>query len=265
MYPSVRDHFNLTSAVDSSPPLSPWRSQPSSLTRPRALPPVSADGGRAAVPQGGRSVPHGADQLRPARQHGGWRGPLLPRQRLLLRHHGVLRLLARREGPGGGHQEVRPPGDLKGCIGGPRPKHRWSHSSDLSSRSAKKRVSVGSLRSEIVHGYKWYYQSLKTKINSIPTNHRQGVGVGGVFTSSNGFISFWKTQHMEAMENAISRSVVYSRTENLVARTTWRFHFSTLLLLGLLCFLWRRSVLCGGWRLLQNLPIPPFGTNGNNY
>ena len=40
---------------------------------------------------------------------------------------------------------------------------------------SKKRVSVGSLCSEITHKNKWYYQPLQTKTNSIPTNHRQGV------------------------------------------------------------------------------------------
>ena len=72
------------------------------------------DGGGAAVPEGSVSVPHGADQLRPARQPGGWRGPFRPRQRLLLQSHGVLRLITRREGPGGGHQEVGPGWTLKG-------------------------------------------------------------------------------------------------------------------------------------------------------
>ena len=43
------------------------------------------------------------------------------------------------------------------------------------SGSSKKHVSVGS--SESVHQNKWYYQPLKTKINSILTNHRHGVGV----------------------------------------------------------------------------------------
>ena len=46
-------------------------------------------------------------------------------------------------------------------------------------RPSKKRVSVASLRCEIVHKNTWYYQPLKTKSNSIPTNHRQGVGVVG--------------------------------------------------------------------------------------
>ena len=40
-------------------------------------------------------------------------------------------------------------------------------------------VSVGSLCSEITHKNKWYFQPLKTKIDSIPTNHPQGVGVVG--------------------------------------------------------------------------------------
>ena len=44
------------------------------------------------------------------------------------------------------------------------------------SRPSKKRVSVGSVCFEIVHKNKRYCQPLKTKINSIPTNHRQGVG-----------------------------------------------------------------------------------------
>ena len=43
-------------------------------------------------------------------------------------------------------------------------------------------VSVGILCSEIVHKNKWYYQPLKTKINSIPTIHQQGVGVVGLCT-----------------------------------------------------------------------------------
>jgi hypothetical protein len=45
------------------------------------------------------------------------------------------------------------------------------------SRLSKNRVSLGSLDSEIAHRNKWYYQHLKIKINSVPTNHRQGVGV----------------------------------------------------------------------------------------
>ena len=35
-------------------------------------------------------------------------------------------------------------------------------------------ASVGSLCSEIVHKNKWYYQPIKTNINSIPTNQGQG-------------------------------------------------------------------------------------------
>ena len=46
-------------------------------------------------------------------------------------------------------------------------------------RPSKKQVSVGSLCSEIAHKNKWYNQPLKTKIISIPTNHRQGVCVVG--------------------------------------------------------------------------------------
>ena len=45
------------------------------------------------------------------------------------------------------------------------------------SRPSKNHVSVGSLGSEILHKNKWYYRPLKTKINSVPTNHRQEVGV----------------------------------------------------------------------------------------
>ena len=46
------------------------------------------------------------------------------------------------------------------------------------SRSSKKRVSVGNLCSEMTHNNKWYYQPLRTRINSIPTNHRQGACCG---------------------------------------------------------------------------------------
>ena len=52
------------------------------------------------------------------------------------------------------------------------------------SRPSKKRVSVGSLCSYIVHKNKWYNQRLKTKINGIPTNHRQAVGVAGLCAAS---------------------------------------------------------------------------------
>jgi hypothetical protein len=45
----------------------------------------------------------------------------------------------------------------------------------------KKHVSVVSLFSEIVPKNIWYYQPLKTKINSIPTDHRQGVGFCDAF------------------------------------------------------------------------------------
>lgn len=38
----------------------------------------------------------------------------------------------------------------------------------------KKRVSVGSLGSEIALKTKWYYQPLQIKLNSIPTNHDSG-------------------------------------------------------------------------------------------
>ena len=47
------------------------------------------------------------------------------------------------------------------------------------SRPAKKHVSFCRLFSEIVHKNKWYYQPIKTKIISIPTNHRHEVGVVG--------------------------------------------------------------------------------------
>ena len=66
------------------------------------------------------------------------------------------------------------------------------------SRPSKNGVPVGSLCSEIAHKNKWYYQPLKTKISSIPTNHRQGAGVVGfcaafmiVFTSTFSLDSFY--------------------------------------------------------------------------
>ena len=40
-----------------------------------------------------------------------------------------------------------------------------------------------SLSSVIVHKNKWYYQPLKTKIKSITTDNRQGVGVVGFYSA----------------------------------------------------------------------------------
>ena len=73
---------------------------------------------------------------------------------------------------------------LKACISDARPQHKWPHSPDLSSRSPscpprKQAVKKTCLCRQPVHKNKWYYQPLKTKINSIPTNHRQGAGVVG--------------------------------------------------------------------------------------
>ena len=69
---------------------------------------------------------------------------------------------------------------LKGGISDFRPKHKWSHSSNISlaarpiSMLSKNRVSLGSLGSEICTQKQLVSTSLKTKINSVPTNHRQG-------------------------------------------------------------------------------------------
>jgi hypothetical protein len=44
-------------------------------------------------------------------------------------------------------------------------------------------IFADSLCSEIVDKNKWYHQPRKTKINSIPTNQRQGVVVVGFFAA----------------------------------------------------------------------------------